>query len=146
MGLGFHAGLYIPVSKRVCINPGITFNFGHHQYEKTAAENGGEEDAIRDTYYFHIFSGNINVIYDLLKLKNGWNIGVMAGISKNRFKADSEMAVESQSYWGAQMGIRSQFLDHKNLGLQICIAYNMPFESDLFAYLTARAGIIYKFR
>lgn len=149
MGFGFNLGFNIPITKRLYIVPGVSMYFGHQQYEYTQVNatpgqaNAGED--VKDTYYFIIYSGELNLMYDLFVLKNGWHINLVLGLNYNYFKADAEMLLDDEKYWGMQAGLGARFLLLRHFGFQVLGYYRLPFSDERFASVGALAGICYRF-
>lgn len=143
LGIGFNISLTIPIIKRVCLVPGFSYNFGHQQYtfESRDTANGELED---ETRFFQIYSPEINLLYDLFRLKNGWKINLMLGLNHSTFKADAEMKTINTNFWCLQLGMGARFLEQKHFGFQILAYYKMPFDNDTYAYIGILTGMLFK--
>ncbi len=147
MGVGFNFGFYFPIIKRFYIVPGVSMYFGHQQYEYTqvdGTDNTGSND-VKDTYYFQIYSGELNLLYDLLVLDNGWYVDLLLGINYNYFKADAEMMVDNEKYLGLQTGVGARFFQLRHLGFQFFGYYKVPFSDERLAYMGVHTGLSYRF-
>ena len=143
LGIGFNISLNIPLIKRLYLVPGFSFNFGHQQYTFEARDNAGGE-LEDETRFFQIYSPELNFLYDLFRLKNGWKINLMLGFNYSTFKADAEMKTINTNFWCLQLGIGARFLEQKHFGFQILTYYKMPFDNDTYAYIGAMTGILFK--
>lgn len=146
LGLGFNFSLSIPILKKFHLVPGISMYFGHQLYDYSQVGAGvtGEND-VNATYYFQLYSGEMNLQYDLLVLKSGWYFSLLAGLNYNYLKTDSEMMMDEEKYWGMLSGVSIRFLQLKHLGFQVSGYYKMPFNSEFYSFIGAQAGISYKF-
>jgi hypothetical protein len=144
MGIGFNVSINIPLVKRLYLVPGFSLNFGHQQYTFANQDDPGANSQ-NETSYFHIYSPEISLLYDLFNLKNGWKLDLLAGLTYSTFKADAEMKKENTDFWGLQMGVGARFLQLKHFGFQLFGYYRMPFKSDLYGYIGSMAGISYRF-
>ena len=151
IGLGFNVNVRIPVTDKISIIPGFNYNFGHqvHDFPTNYEESNVDpntENMTKKNYYFYIYSGELNISYDLLVLKNGWNISALVGLNYNYFKADNEMLMDTEKYWGLKAGIGIAFLHLKRFGFQVSVFYRMPFNSKLFSYFGGDVGVLYRFK
>lgn len=144
MGIGFNVNITIPLIKRLYLVPGFSIDFGHQQYT-FVNQDSEDEDSENETRYFHIYSPEVNLLYDLFNLKNGWKLDLLAGLTYNAFKADAGMRRDDTQYWCLQLGIGARFLQLKHLGFQIFGYYRIPFKSELFTYIGSMAGVSYRF-
>lgn len=144
LGIGFNAGIIIPVTSKLSIIPSLTINFGHQNYEFLRQENVSDSD-MKENYSLLMYSGSVRTNYDLFILKNGWRVTILLGANYNAFRADGESGLEETEYWGAEAGIGVKFFQLKNFGFQTFLIYNYPFSEENFRYLTLQAGIIYRF-
>jgi len=144
LGMGFNAGIIVPVTSKLSVIPSLTVNFGHQNYEFLRQE-GISDSNIKDNYSFLIYSGEINAHYDIFVLKNGWRITMLIGANYNSFQADGESGLKETKYWGAEAGIGTKFFQLENFGFQTFLIYKYPFSEENFRYLTLQAGIIYRF-
>jgi len=144
LGMGFNAGVIIPITSKLSIIPSLTLNFGHQNYEFLKLEGTSDSD-IKDNYSFLFYSGEVKAHYDIFVLKNGWRITMLVGANYNSFQADGESGLEDTNYWGAEAGIGAKFFQVENFGFQTFLIYRYPFSEENFKYLTLQAGIIYKF-
>lgn len=146
MGLGFNAGINVPILKRLYVVPGFSMYFGHQQYEYNQVDlwSTGQNN-VKETYYFKIYSGELSLQYDVLVLKNGWHFSLLAGLNYNHFTADNEMLMEDEKYWGMQTGAATRFLQLKHLGFQAAFIYKKPFSAEFASFIGGQAGIAYRF-
>lgn len=144
LGIGFNAGIIIPVTSKLSIIPSFTVNFGHQSYEFAKVEETSDSD-VSETYSLLTYSGAIAANYDILTLKNGWRIVLHLGANYNKFQADNESGIEDTDYLGAEAGIGAKFFQVENFGFQAFAIYKYPFSENNFRYLTLQAGIIYRF-
>ncbi len=145
MGFGFNISVSVPVFKNVYVVPGFSLRYGHqdYQYEELTDDIDAESD--KDTYFFNIITGELSIIYDIIRFKSDWCINVAAGLTYNRLSADEEMRLDEKTYWGFRPGIGVKFLQLKHFGFQFFLFYDLPFDSDLFSYLGVNAGIMVRF-
>ena len=141
MGIGFHFDVNIPLVKRLTLSPGFTWMFGHQHFVYQEEE---KEDGQLADYFFNLYSGEVNLSYDLLKLKKGWHIAVIAGMNYNFFKADSEMREADKKFLGFQTGLSFKFFQLKRLGFQGTVFYRVPLASGYFSFLGIQAGVLYR--
>ena len=140
LGVGFHLNVNIPLLKKLYISPGVTWIFGHQHYVYQEEE---KEDGEVNDFFFNLYGGEVNLFYDLLKLRGGWQISAMAGLNYNYFKADSEMREDDKKFLGFQTGLAFKFFQIKKFGFQGLVFYRMPLGSGYFSYLGLMVGIIY---
>ena len=145
MGLGFNLSFNIPVAKRFYIIPGFSINYGNQSFIHTEIKEGEEPKIDKDSYYFRIYSGELNILYDLFHSKNGWNFNLLFGFNYNSIKTDENMREEDDEYWGVMIGIGARFFQHKHFGFQVLLYNQLPFKSKYWAYIGIRTGITYKF-
>ena len=141
MGIGFNFSAYIQVIKKLYVSPGFSLSFGHQHYEY---QNTASNESKGQNSFFNIYSGELNLAYDLLTLKNGWVIDVFGGLGYNWFKADDLTREDDRNYLGAQAGVMLKFMELKHLGFQVLAYYKMPFGSEYFAYGVIQAGVRYR--
>lgn len=149
MGFGFNLTVNIPVMERLYVVPGIGVVFGRQNYEYIEVDDQGDP-VVSDAneaheYYFYIYSGELGMMYDLLKFKSGWDISVLGGLTYNLFRPNEKMNLEEENYFGAQFGLGARFFELKHLGVQLFGYYRFPFSADLMAHLGAQFGISYRF-
>lgn len=146
LGLGFNLSFNIPILKRFYLVPGVCLYFGHQSYEYTQVEVVGTgENDVKNTFYFKLYSGEMNLQYDLLVLKNGWYVSLLLGLNYNYLKADSEMMMDDEKYWGMLSGLSARFLQLKHLGFHVSGYYKIPFDAKFCSFIGAQAGISYRF-
>jgi opacity protein-like surface antigen len=145
LGFGFNLSVTIPVIERLYVVPGFSMRFGHQNYEYSEIPDDPEIESEKNTFFFHIVSGELNLVYDLLTFKKEWTIQIMAGLTYNQFSADEEMRSEDKTYWGFHPGIGVKFLQMKHFGFQLNVYYDIPFNSELFSYINTYIGIMYRF-
>lgn len=143
LGIGFSLNIDIPIIKKVYLSPGFSINFGHQHYNYK--EIGNDNNSTRDDYFFNIYSGELNLLYDLLSFKNGWDINVLVGLNYNHFRTDPEARRENEKYFGMKAGIVVKFFQLKHFGFQALVCYKLPFSSEPYSYLITQAGILYRF-
>jgi len=142
LGIGFNLNVYIPIMHKLSISPGFGLVLGHQHYEYNLV--GGDESEAKD-HFLYLYSGELSLLYNLLTLKNGWLLDVFVGLNYNLFRADSLMREEDKDFLGMQTGVVVKFYQLEHLGFQALFCYKVPFGSDSLAYLTAQAGILYRF-
>ncbi len=145
MGLGFNLSFNIPVVKRFFIVSGFSINYGNQSFIHTEINEGEEPKVDKDSYYFRIYSGELNISYDLFQCKNGWHFNLLFGFNYNSIKTDENMREEDDEYWGIMTGIGARFFQHKHFGFQVLLYNQLPFKSKYWAYIGIRTGITYKF-
>lgn len=143
LGWGFDVGIQIPVVERVTILPSLAMNFGYQKNEYFP--NGDENLAVRKNSYFRFISGNLNVAYDYLLLKNGWSSYLLAGFSLNSPHGDSEIGFSKSSYLGWQAGLGFRFQQLKNWGFNTLLFYKTFFGDEKISYAGLDVGFIYRF-
>jgi hypothetical protein len=145
MGFGFNLSVTIPVIERVYVVPGFSIKFGHQDYEYSEIPDDPEIESEKNTFFFHIVSGELNLVYDLLTFRKEWTIQIMAGLTYNQFRADEGMRLEDKTFWGFHPGIGLKFLQMKHFGFQLVVFYDIPFDSEHFSYINTYIGIMYRF-
>ncbi len=144
LGIGFNAGVIIPINSRLSLIPAFTINFGYQHYEFLRQEKKAKTD-IKTDYSLLIYSGEIKANYDIFRMKNGWRISLQLGINYNNFKSDKETNLKSSNFWGTEAGIGVRFFQLKHFGFQSFLIYKHSFDTKNFNYLTLKTGIIYMF-
>jgi len=134
LGMGFNAGVIIPVTPKLSVIPSFTVNFGHQVYELQMLEGISDADK-SENYSLFIFSGELKANYDLIVLNNGWRVTLLFGANYNSFTADDEAGIEDITYWGAEAGIGVKFFQVENFGFQTFLIYKYPFSEENFRYL-----------
>jgi hypothetical protein len=145
MGMGFNVAFSIPVLKRFYIRPGFSIQYGYQDYAFNELNGGTDGESDKNTFFFKIFSGELNVIYDLFRFRDKWNINLLVGLNYNTFNPDDEMRVNEEKYWSFRSGIGATFVQLKHFGFQIYVYYDLPFNADLFSFTGVSAGIFYRF-
>jgi hypothetical protein len=145
MGMGFNIAVSIPVIKRFYIRPGFSIQYGYQDYEFSELNGGTDGESEKNTFFFRIFSGELNVVYDLIRFKDRWNVNLLVGLNYNTFKPGDEMRVNEEKYWSFRTGIGATFVQLKHFGFQIFAYYDIPLNSDLFSYAGGSAGVFYRF-
>lgn len=142
MGFGFNIGFSVPLVKNLFVVPGISIHFGHQHYQYEELSDGTEAESEKTNYFFDILSGELDLVYDLFRLKSDWRVSLSVGLTYNRLNADSEIRVDEKTYWGFRPGIGVKFLQLKRFGFQFLVYYNLPFDSELFSFLSMAGGIM----
>lgn len=145
LGLGFNVSVTIPVIKKLYVVPGFTIRYGYQDYEYRELTDDTEAEPEKNTFFFNIVSGEVNLVYDLLSFKKYWCLQIIAGLTYNQFSADEEMRLEDKNYWGFHPGIGLKFLQMKHFGFKLAVFYDIPFDSEIFSYIYTYVGIIYRF-
>lgn len=143
-GFGFNLSLHLPVYKKFSLAPGAGVVFGHQNYEYFQADGNGEEDVTQNSY-FRIYYGELNLLYEFVKFRNGINLNLMFGLNYNMFKADAEMEMADDNFMGMQVGFVGKFFELKHLGVMVSTYYRIPFSGDRFSYLSLQGGLSYRF-
>ena len=143
LGWGFSAGIQIPIVERVALIPSMAVNYGYRKNEYFP--NGDENLAVRKTSYFRIFSGNLNITYDYLLLKNGWSSYLLSGFSLNSPHGASEVGFSKSSYLGWQAGLGFRFRQLKNWGFNTLLFYKTFFGAAKISYIGLDVGLFYRF-
>lgn len=146
VGLGFNLSLYIPVVKNLYIAPGYSIHNNHQHYEYTEYVGEQENGSQKDDYFFQIHSPAINILYDFLRLKNGWIFSISAGVNYNFLRKDGELNFDLENYMGFSAGLYGKFFALKNLGFQIIFFYNTSFSDPTLSYINGSVGLIYRFQ
>jgi len=145
MGMGFNVGFTIPIIKRLYVRPGFSIQYGYQDYEFSEIDGGTDGESEKNTFFFKLFSGELNVIYDLFRFKDMWNVNLLIGFNYNTFKPDNEMRVDEEKYWSLKTGIGATFIQIKHFGFQIYLYYDIPLKSELFSFAGISAGVFYRF-
>jgi hypothetical protein len=145
MGLGFNLSCNIPVVKRFYVIPGFSINYGNQSFIHTGITEDETPDVERNNYYFRIYSGELNFLYDLFQSKNGWDFNLLLGFNYNSIKTGDNMNEKDDKYWGLLTGIGARFFQHRHFGFQVLLYNQLPFKNNYWAYIGIRTGISYKF-
>ena len=138
VGLGFNLTIYIPLVKNLYICPGYSIHNSSQHYEYTKYVGENEYGSQKADYFFQIHSGEFNILYDFLKLKNGWVLSISAGLTYNFLKKDAELNFDMENYLGFNAGLRKHF------GFQAAFFYKTSFSDPTMSFITGYAGVIYR--
>ena len=146
LGIGFNLSCNVPLKNRLYLVPGFSIVLGHQSYKYTQVDEGstGENDS-STTSFFKIYSGELNLLYDVLVLKNGWFVNALLGLNYNNFKADVEMRADDEKYWGMMAGLGAKFYQLKHLGFQVLGFYKIAFGDERFSFVGIQSGLSYRF-
>jgi len=144
LGIGFNAGLIIPVNSQLSIIPAFTINFGYQNYEFLKQE-GKSDSNVKNNYSLLIYSSGLKANYDIFTMRNGWRISLQLGINYNSFQSDKKSNLKNYKFWGTEAGIGVRFFQLKHFGFQSFLVYKHSFGIEHFKYVAIKAGIIYKF-
>jgi hypothetical protein len=145
MGFGFNISVAVPIIKHLTVVPGFTLKYGYQDYKYKELPDATDGVDDKSTYFFHISSGELNAVYDVICFKSDWCLSLVLGLIYNHFKADSGMMEEEKKFWGVHAGFGVKFLQLKHFGFQLFSVVEMPLESGLISYLNSYAGIFYRF-
>jgi hypothetical protein len=145
LGFGLNVSVTVPIIHKVYVVPGFSIKYGHQDYEYSPVLEDSTVESDKNTFFFKIFSGELNLVYDLLTFKGDWIVQVLAGLTYNQLSADEGMNLEERTYWGFHPGIGLKFLQMKHFGFQLVVFYEIPFDSELFSYVNSYIGIMYRF-
>jgi hypothetical protein len=142
MGFGFNISVSVPIINNLFLVPGFSLKFGHQDYRYEELTDNTEAESDKNTYFFNIMSGELDLVYDLFHFKSDWFISLSMGLTYNNLSADDEIRLDEKTYWGFRPGIGVKFLQLKHFGFQFFIFYNLPFDSNFLSYLGMNAGIM----
>lgn len=145
MGMGFNFCLNIQIINRLHVRPGFSIQYGYQDYEFLEINGGTDGESEKNTFFFKMFSGELNIVYDIIRFRDKWNVNLLVGLNYNTFKPDDEMRIDEEKYWSFRTGVGATFVQLKHFGFQIFVYYDIPFDSELFSFAGASAGVFYKF-
>lgn len=146
LGIGFNLGLNIPLMQRLYLVPGFNVVLGHQAYTYAMVANGTDaQTAETATHYFQIYSGELNLQYDLLVMENGWLVNAVLGLNYNKLKSDTEMRIDDDSFWGMTAGLGAKFFQLKHFGFQFLAFYKTFFGGKDYNYMGLQTGLSYRF-
>jgi len=143
LGLGFDLGVRVRLIKKLYLIPSYSLNWGHQKFEAVTVADGSA--FARKNYYFQIHTGNLNVAYEYLTMKNGWTLYALTGVNFNRISADEELNFEKKSYLGWMIAQGFVYRQVQKLGFNFRAFYKTFFSAEKISYIGLDGGVMFRF-
>ncbi len=145
IGFNFTLNLSIPLTDKLSIIPGFSLTAGsqEYSYKEITSSQFGENKS--DSFSYNLFTGDVILSYDFLKLNKDIVFNLLGGINYNIFNTDNGMGIEDTKYFGAIIGAGIKFLQKSQFDLIINATYNLAFNKEMPSFIRGQAGLRYKF-